>query len=76
MNVLWNAKFDKSISSKLYAGFYGALRTGATYKNFSAYIEGNYDAVLGFGFSIGVGYNLNIIFNRTIQEEDPSLQEE
>ncbi len=75
MNVLWNAKFDKSISSKLYAGFYGALRTGATYKNFSAYIEGNYDAVLGFGFSIGVGYNLNIIFNRTIQEEDPSLQE-
>lgn len=75
MNVLWNAKFDKSISSKLYAGFYGALRTGATYKNFSAYIEGNYDAVLGFGFSIGVGYNLNIIFNRTIQEEDPSLLE-
>ena len=75
MNVLWNAKFDKSISSKLYAGFYGALRTGANYKNFSVYIEGNYDAVLGFGFSIGVGYNLNIIFNRTIQEEDPSLQE-
>ncbi len=75
MNVLWNAKFDKSISSKLYAGFYGALRAGATYKNFSGYIEGNYDAVLGFGFSIGVGYNLNIIFNRTIQEEDPSLQE-
>ena len=74
MNMLWNAKFDKAITSKMYAGFYGSLRTGATYKNFSAYIEGNYDAVMGFGFSIGVGYNLNIVFNKTEIEEDPSLE--
>ena len=74
MNMLWNGKFDKAITSKLFTGFYGALRTGATYKNFTAYIEGNYDAVMGFGFSIGIGYNLNIIFNQTDYEEDPSLE--
>ncbi len=74
MNILWNGKFDKAITSKLFTGFYGALRTGATYKNFTAYIEGNYDAVMGFGFSIGIGYNLNIIFNQTDYEEDPSLE--
>lgn len=74
-NMLWNTKFDNAITSKLYTSFYASLKTGATYKNFTAYIEGNYDAILGFGFSIGIGYNLNIIFNKTIQEEDPSLEE-
>lgn len=74
MNMLWNAKFDRSITSKMYTGFYGSLRTGATYKNFVAFIEGNYDAVMGFGFSIGIGYNLNIVFNQTYEEEDPSLE--
>ncbi len=74
MNMIWNGKFDNSITSKMYSGFYGSLRTGATYKNFVAFIEGNYDAVMGFGFSLGIGYNLNIVFNQTIEEEDPSLE--
>ena len=75
MNMLWNTKFDNAITSKLYTGFYGSLRTGFTYKNFSVFLEGNYDAILGFGFSIGVGYNINVVFNRTLQEEEPSLEE-
>ncbi|MBO4640430.1 MAG: hypothetical protein J5710_11795 [Treponema sp.] len=74
-NMLWNTKFDNAITSNLYTGFYGALRTGITYKNFSVFIEGNYDAILGFGVSIGIGYNINIIFNKTIEDEDPSLEE-
>lgn len=74
MNMLWNAKFEQSITSKMYTSFYSALRTGVSYKNFVAFIEGNYDAVMGFGFSIGIGYNLNIVFNQTYEEEDPSLE--
>ena len=77
MNLLWNAKFaDQAISSKIYTGFYGALRTGVTFKNISIFLEGNYDAILGFGFSIGIGYNINISFERragevwSLEEED------
>ena len=76
MNLLWNAKFaDQAISSKIYTGFYGALRTGVTFKNISVFMEGNYDAILGFGFSIGIGYNINISFERRAGEVW-SLEEE
>ncbi len=76
MNMLWNSKFgNKAITSKLYTGFYGALRTGATYKNFSVYLEGNYDAILGFGFSIGIGYSINLAHERR-SDEIWSLEEE
>ena len=69
MNILWNTKFgDQAITSKLFTGFYGALRTGMTYRNFSVYLEGNYDAILGFGFSIGIGYNINLSFERKAGE--------
>ncbi|MBO4533819.1 MAG: hypothetical protein J5726_09035 [Treponema sp.] len=70
-NMLWNTKFGKdSITSKLYPSFYGAFRTGASYKGFSAYIEANYDAILGFGFSLGVGYNINVSFAPSTQNND------
>lgn len=76
MNMLWNSQFaKKSITSKLYTGFYGALRTGMTYRNFSVYLEGNYDAILGFGFSIGVGYSINLVHERR-NDEIWSLEEE
>lgn len=76
MNMLWNSQFaKKSITSKLYTGFYGALRTGMTYRNFSVYLEGNYDAILGFGFSIGVGYSINLAHERR-NDEIWSLEEE
>lgn len=60
-DMLWNTKFGKNaITSKLYPAFYAAIRTGATFKGFSAFLEGNYDAVLGFGVSIGIGYSFNL----------------
>lgn len=60
LNMMWDAKFGKdSITSKLYPAFYGQLRTGATYKGFSVFLEGNYDAILGFGVSAGIGYSIN-----------------
>ena len=60
LNMMWDAKFGKdSITSKLYPAFYGQLRTGATYKGFSLFLEGNYDAILGFGVSAGIGYSIN-----------------
>ena len=69
MELLWNSKFGKdAITSKLYTGFYGALRTGITYKGFTVFLEGNYDAIIGFGFSIGIGYNLNISYERKSSE--------
>lgn len=73
-NMMWNTKFaDKAITSKLYPAFYSALRTGVTYKGFTFYIEGNYDAILGFGVSAGVGYSLNV--HITAQEKEmPSLE--
>ena len=73
-NMMWNAKFGKnSITSKLYPAFYGALRTGASYKGFSFFIEGNYDAILGFGVSAGIGYSLNI-YTQTTPDYTPSLE--
>ena len=76
LNMLWNAKFGgDSISSKLYTSFYASLRTGASYKNFSVYIEGNYDAILGFGFSIGIGYSINLSTERRA-DEVMSLEDE
>ena len=63
LDMLWNAKFGKkSIISKMFPAFYCGLRTGATYKGFTVFAEGNYDAILGFGVSLGVGYNLNVHF--------------
>ena len=60
-DMLWNTKFGKNaITSKLYPAFYAAIRTGATFKGFSSFLEGNYDAVLGFGVSIGIGYSFNL----------------
>ena len=60
-DMLWNTKFGKdAITSKLYPAFYAAIRTGASFKGFNAFIEGTYDAILGFGVSIGVGYSFNL----------------
>ena len=62
LNMMWDAKFgNDSITSNMYPAFYGSLRTGASYKGFSLFIEGNYDAILGFGVSAGFGYSLNFI---------------
>lgn len=67
-NMIWNTKFGKkAVTSKLFPAFYCALKTGATYKGFSLYAEGNYDAVLGFGVSLGIGYNFNIKSGRQNQ---------
>ena len=76
MEILWNSKFGgDSITSKLYSGFYGALRTGVTYRNFTVFLEGNYNAILGFGFSIGIGYSINLSTERRA-DEVMSLEEE
>ncbi len=74
LNLLWNTKFGKdAITSKVYPAFYGAFKTGVTYKGFTGFIEGNYDAILGFGFSIGIGYNINVqIFG---QKQDELVRE-
>ena len=75
-DFLWNAKFGKkSITSKLYPAFYAAIRTGASYKNITVFAEGNYDAILGFGVSLGVGYNFNIQYN-TRADDINSLEDE
>ena len=74
LNMMWDAKFGKdSITSKLYPAFYGMLRTGATYKGFTFFIEGNYDAILGFGVSAGIGYSLNFDLSPTV-DHAPSLK--
>lgn len=71
INTLWNAKFGKDgITSKLYPGFYGSLQTGMVYKNFCIYMEGNFDAVLGFGFGFGVGYNLNFVMTKKNKQKE------
>lgn len=77
LDMLWNTKFGKkAITSKLYPAFYAAIRTGATYKGFTAFVEGNYDAVLGFGVSIGIGYSFNVNFERQTSQTDlPDLAE-
>ena len=77
LDMLWNTKFGKkAITSKLYPAFYAAIRTGATYKGFTAFVEGNYDAVLGFGVSIGIGYSFNVNFERQSSQTDlPDLAE-
>ncbi len=77
LDMLWNTKFGKkAITSKLYPAFYAAIRTGATYKGFTAFVEGNYDAVLGFGVSIGIGYSFNVNFERQASQTDlPDLAE-
>ena len=73
-NMMWNTRMGKeSITSKLYPAFYAMLRTGASYRGFSAFIEGNYDAILGFGVSAGLGYSLNID-TATAPELNPSLE--
>jgi len=60
-DMLWNTKFGKkAITSKLYPAFYAAIRTGASFKGFTAFLEGNYDAILGFGVSLGIGYSFNL----------------
>ena len=77
VNMLWNTKFGgNAITSKLFTGFYGAIRTGATYKNFSVFLEGNFDAVVGFGVSIGIGYNIPISYTLQIEEAPKSLEEQ
>ncbi len=77
MNMLWNRQFGKkSISSRLFAGFYGVIRTGASYKNFSVFLEGTYDAVTGFGVSLGFGYNLSINYTTHLEEEAPKSLED
>ena len=77
MNMLWNRQFGKkSISSRLFTGFYGAIRTGASYKNFSVFLEGTYDAVTGFGVSLGIGYNLPITYTTHLEEEAPKSLED
>ena len=74
LNMMWDAKFGKdSITSKLYPAFYGSLRTGATYKGFTFFIEGNYDAILGFGVSAGIGYSINFNLSST-PDYAPSLE--
>ena len=74
LNMMWNSKFGKdTITSKLYPAFYGALRTGASFKGFSFFIEGNYDAILGFGVSAGLGYSINIA-STPAREYAPSLE--
>ena len=76
LNMMWDAKFGKdSITSKLYPAFYGALRTGATYKGFTFFIEGNYDAILGFGVSAGIGYSLNFTLSSTPNNTPSSLED-
>ena len=74
LDMMWNAKMGKdSITSKLYPAFYGMLRTGATFKGFTFFVEGNYDAILGFGVSAGIGYSLNFDLNPR-QDYAPSLE--
>lgn len=74
LNMMWDAKLGKdSITSKMYPAFYGMLRTGATYKGFTFFIEGNYDAILGFGVSTGIGYSLNFDLSST-PDYAPSLK--
>ena len=76
LNMMWDAKFGKdAITSKLYPAFYGALRTGATYKGFTFFIEGNYDAILGFGVSAGIGYSLNFSLSSTPNNVPSSLED-
>ena len=77
MNFLWNTKFgEEAITSRIFTGFYAALRTGITYKNFSVFLEGNYDAVTGFGVSLGVGYSIPISYTTQIEEEAPKSLED
>ena len=64
LNMMWNSKFgNDTITSKLYPAFYGALKTGVAYRGFTFFIEGNYDAILGFGVSAGIGYSINFNMN-------------
>lgn len=75
MNMLWNTKFGgDSITSRVFTGFYAAIRTGVTYRNFSVFLEGNYDAVVGFGVSLGIGYNIPISYTMQIEEAPKSLE--
>ena len=76
LNMMWDAKFGKdAITSKLYPAFYGALRTGFAYKGFTFFMEGNYDAILGFGVSAGIGYSLNFNVSST-PNYAPSLEDQ
>ena len=73
-NMMWNSKVGKdSITSKVFPAFYASLRTGASWKGFSFFIEGNYDAILGFGVSAGFGYSLNFDLSTT-PDHAPSLE--
>ena len=74
LNKMWNTKFGaESISSRMFAAFYASLRTGVSYKGFSFFIEGNYDAILGFGVSAGIGYSINFDLSPT-PDYAPSLE--
>ena len=76
MNLLWNTKFGgDSITSRVFTGFYGAIKTGASYKNFSVFLEGNYDAVVGFGVSIGISYSIPVSYTTQIEEAPKSLED-
>ena len=74
LNMMWDAKFgNDSVTSKLYPAFYASLRTGVSYKGFSFFIEGNYDAILGFGVSAGFGYSINFDISPDV-DRAPSLK--
>ena len=61
LNMMWNTKFGAdAVSSQVFPAFYGALRTGASFRGFSVFLEGNYDAILGFGMSFGLSYSLSV----------------
>lgn len=80
LNWLWNVRFGNyCVTSNCFPAFFGGLKVGVNYKSLSVFMEGDYDAAVGFTFSIGAGYTINLkkggYKKKNKQEDSDNTQE-
>lgn len=61
LHTLWNGKIGvTSVSTGVYPSFYSAVRVGGGWRFLRFNVSGEYDVALGFTFSLGLGFNINL----------------
>lgn len=65
VHQLWNRKFGKeTIAGYLYPSFVGSIAVGAGWKGLSLKLHGDYDARLGFLFSVNIGWLFELPYKK------------